>query len=102
MKTRTIFKPSDFESCGQLIVRESSTPHSDDIGFMSSVSYKIGWIMHGDKPNSTCMISLTDGMIIDVGTVEKLCENLNNDQFGYRPLTVSEMKQITEYLGNRF
>lgn len=102
MKTRTIFEPSDFEACGQMIVRNSSTPDSDDISFRCSVSYKIGWIINAEKGNSVCMISLTDGMIANLGTVEKLCDRLNNDHFGFRPLTVTEMAEMVQYLGNRF
>lgn len=101
MKTRIIFDPKDFPGSGQMIVRESSPKGSPDIGFLTSVSYKVGYIQSAEKKQKA-LIALSDGMIFSFDTIEDLCLNLNNDAFGYRPLTTDEIKSIAEWQGNRF
>lgn len=103
MKTRTIFEPSDFEGCGQLVVRNSSLADSMDLSYKASVSYKIGWIFEPNGETHYFLISLTDGMLIKCGpSLENLCTYLNNDSIGYRPLSKQELMDVTQYLGNRF
>jgi len=99
MKTNVYFEPSDFINGGQMIIRQSSTPGSKDVGFAASVAYKIGWTSRG---NTIMMISLSDGMCIDIPSIEKLCESLNTDAEGYRPMTLEEIHAIATFNGNRF
>ena len=85
-----------------MIIRESSKPNSKDISFMSSVSYKIGWRSAKGGANIALKISLTDGMCVEFETIEKLCERLNSDSFGFRPMTPKEIEQVMSDQGNRF
>lgn len=101
MKSQYIFEPSDFEGAGQIVIRQSASPKCTDIGFMASVTYKIGW-MTGDKRNHYCMVSMQDGMVIDYQNKEKLCDHLNNDSEGYRPISEKELLAVIQYCGNRF
>jgi hypothetical protein len=102
MKTRIYFEPEDFRSMGQMIIRQSSPIGSNDIGFMASVSYKIGWKSKSSGPNGAVKISLSDGMCIEYETIEKLCEILNNDVQGFRPMSQDEIDKVMSYNGNRF
>jgi len=48
------------------------------------------------------MISLSDGMVGNPMTEEHLCEHLNTDRFGYRPMTREEIVNILGKQGARF
>ena len=102
MKSKFVFESSDFEGSGQMVVRQSSPLGTTNISFMASVSYKIGWKSQPHSPNTALKISLTDGMCREFESLEKLCENLNNDECGYRPMTVEEIRAVMGYVGNRF
>lgn len=102
MKTKTIFEPSDFDGGGQMIIRNSSSIGSKDIGFAASVAYKIGWLAFKSGDSRYCMISLADGMTSKPRSLKDLCEYLNNDQCGFRPLTKEEAAAIILEVGNRF
>lgn len=103
MKTKTIFEPSDFKGCGQVVVRNSSPEDSTDLSFKASVSYKIGWMHAPNGENHYFMISLTDGMITRCGpSLENLCNYFNNDAVGFRPLTKQELMDVMQHLGNGF
>ena len=101
MKVKHQFEPLDFEGGGQMVIRNSSPPESKDLIFAASVAYKIGWLAGRDEPNY-CLISLTDGMIISGLTVDGLCEGLNTDECGFRPMTKEEIAAILSKVGNRF
>lgn len=97
---KIIFEPSDFRGSGQMVVRNSAPLGNDNISFLASVSYKVGYTY--TKEFSVCAISLSDGMITGFGSGEQLCEHLNNDSWGYRPMTKQEIRDVMEYCGNRF
>lgn len=100
MKIRRIFEPTDFEGCGQMLVRDNGT---DTAGQMSAVAYKVGYYPGAsDRDKNWALIALSDGQIKFYPTLEGLCEFLNNDQFGFRPLQDEEIVDITENVGNRF
>jgi hypothetical protein len=101
MKVKHQFEPSDFEGGGQMIIRNSSPPKSKDLSFAASVAYKICWLSGRDERNY-CLISLADGMIISGLTANRLCERLNEDEYGYRPMTKEEIAAIVSEVGNRF
>lgn len=100
MKIKHIFEPSDFEGCGQMIIR-NSYQHGDNIDFGVTVAYKIGYIPC-EKRNKRCKISLADGLIKVYESIEDLCKALNEDSEGFRPMTQSEIESILSRQGNRF
>jgi len=105
MKTRITFEPSDFYSSGQMIVRESASKECVDTGFLTSVSYKIGWGFHKDptvKGQAAYMIALSDGYVSSYDSIDALCKMINDDPCGYRPMTLAEMIAVMTYNGNRF
>ena len=101
MKTKYIFEPSDFKGSGQMIARDSSPPGSSDIAFLASVAFKIGWIVHSG-PNKIARVALTDGMVHTYENDKALCDMLNDDTFGFRPMTNEEITTVALYVGNRF
>lgn len=84
---------------GRYIIRQSSPfGKFSNMGFMLSVSYMIGYSFK-DKECKHKLISLADGMIMDLcETKEECAENLNKDSFGYRPMTKREMIKLLEYI----
>jgi hypothetical protein len=100
MQVRYKFFPDDFEGSGQMIIRNSFPIGSTDFLFGISVAYKIGYVDFSSK--STVMISLADGMVSKPKTLEELCNELNNDELGYRPMTEAEIENILGEQGNRF
>ena len=102
MKLKFKFEPSDFHNMGQMIICESCPRGCCDIGFMSTVSYKIGWKVPQQGPNIAMRISLCDGLCIEYPTVEKLCESLNADKQGFRPMSIDEIIAVMTFNGNRF
>jgi hypothetical protein len=90
MKIRHVFEPSDFEGAGQMVIRESYPIGDSNLGFGCSVAYKIGYIP-GEARNKRCKISLADGYIKVYDTIEELCDALNNDTEGFRPMTREEI-----------
>lgn len=99
--TRYEFEPQDFEGSGQMVIRNSAEPGCTDYTFMATVSYKIGY-QHSVGPNTVFMVSLADGQCRDYPSKAALCESLNKDQVGYRPMTDQEITQVTLDQGNRF
>lgn len=102
MKSKFYFEPSDFVSGGQMIIRQACSTNCKDIAFMCSVSYKIGWKSNLSKGNSVIKISLSDGMCIEYENEQVLCDKLNSDEQGYRPMTQQEINSVMNYCGNRF
>ena len=89
---KNIFKPADIQG-GMYIIRETSPKDSKNLGFAATVAFKIGWNAHVNGEYG--LIShFTDGMYMKYGTKEELCEKLNNDVAGYRPLTKQEYLKI--------
>jgi hypothetical protein len=102
MKHRVTFEPSDFVGSGQIIVRESFLRNNTDYKDALTVAYKVGYIPETSSDDRVVMISLVDGMIIKCGSINDLCEKLNNDIFGYRPMTIKEICGMITIDGNRF
>lgn len=101
MKIRHVFEPSDFAGSGQMIIRNSYKIGNSNTGFGASVAYKIGYIV-GVERNKRCKISLSDGLVMVYDSTEDLCNALNNDQYGFRPMTQNEISTILGEQGNRF
>ena len=93
MKTKTIWEKEDLKA-GRWIIRESSTDVSKNVGFACSVTYKLCWNV-GDPKWS--LVAMTDGMIGGMLNDEEMLKRLNDDRFGYRPLTYTEILSIVEY-----
>jgi len=102
---KNIWAPKDV-TAGLFIIRESSPKHPTkkgnssvpvpvNIGFARTVTYKIGFGQDKKKPYGLISV-MTDGWYHDVGTAEELCDKLNNDEYGYRPLTKEEMFKMLE------
>jgi hypothetical protein len=104
MKIKCTFTEEDFSGSGQMLIRNSAPLGCKDYGFMSTVSYKIGY-MPNPHPNGvgqwSCMISLADGMIIPYESMDALIEGVNNDYHGFRPMSQEEIRQVMEYTSNR-
>ena len=101
MKLKFYFSPSDFEARGQMIISESVLTGSNNFGSMSNLVYKVGYIQ-SIHSKLTALISLSDGMIIEYESIDKLCDFLNNDTKGFRPMTIEEIHNVMDYTGNRF
>lgn len=95
-----IFEPSDFEGCGQMIIRNSSPKGSKDYSYASTVCYKIGYKAGG---NDLFMFAMNDGLVMKIFEDEKeLCDYLNADPVGYRPMTRQDVINIISVEGGRF
>lgn len=101
IQTRHHFEKDDFYGSGQMIVRNSAKLGTENTLFMLSVSYKIGWILQreGYKP---ARISLSDGMVVEFTDITALCDALNSDDLGFRPMTTEEIVSVMSLEGNRF
>ena len=106
---RVVFSPDDFKGSGQTIVRCSYD--GEDHQFGASVAYKIGYIGSGVVASAglrsgfgqtILKISLADGMALEYASKEELCNALNNDSIGYRPLEESKLLVLVAMVGNRF
>lgn len=101
MKTRTTFEPKDFDARGQYVVRQNA--HVTNISYLTSVAYKVGYgYSQGVNKKVDYLISLADGLSIQFDSIEKLCDHLNQDKIGFRPLTRDELIAIADWQGNRF
>lgn len=96
---KILFEEKDFTGCGQMIIRNSFKPHSNDYAFGITVAYKVGWLVAN---KDILLISLADGMVKAFESVNALCKYLNEDEFGYRPMTKEEIHSILVSHGSRF
>lgn len=67
----------------------------------STVAYTVGYIRN-DELDGPVMISMADGMVIFYQSIDALCDHLNNDTYGYRPMTDNDLAEVSEAVGNRF
>lgn len=102
VKTTVRFEPQDFDGCGQMIIRNTAEPGCKSHTFMATVSYKIGYMFKDRISNTILKISLANGMCRAFPSVEALCEDLNNDEAGFRPMTNEEITQVMLSQGSRF
>jgi hypothetical protein len=103
MKKIFKFEVKDFEGCGQMVIRNSFPENSKDYSFGATVSYKIGWMSSARSVGNIIMlVSLADGMCLRFDSEQALCDHLNNDSEGYRPMSKVEIARIMETQGNRF
>lgn len=101
MKTRTTFEPSDFKGAGQMVVRDTFPVGCKDYDHGICVAYKVCWLT-GEPANDYFLAALSDGMLIKFDTITALCNHLNSDEEGFRPLQRDEMAEIIKRHGNRF
>lgn len=94
MKIKFIWEVSDIE-CGMYFIKNSSPLGSADLSFASTVCFKLGFL-HTDGEKSYVLISMmTDGMVYKkMETKEDVVNMLNEESFGYRPLTKDEYVAI--------
>ena len=97
MKNRLIWQKEDLKA-GRWIIRESSRTGTQDIGFATSVSYKLCWNPIGPK---WCLVAMNDGMISKALSQEDMLKRLNEDKFGYRPMTHAEILNVVCYTQNQ-
>ena len=81
---------------GRWITRQSCPEDSENLSFMASVTYKLGFFLNGS--NRYCKISVCDGMILSYNSKKELLESINNDAEGYRPTTLSEYTRMSKHL----
>ena len=99
MKERIEFAPVDLQGSGQMVIRRSYT--GKDKAFGVTVAYKVGYLPEF-TPSKVLLISLADGMATLFPSKEALCNYLNTDGHGFRPMTATEIRDILGKQGNRF
>jgi len=98
MKVKTIYTWEEKDlGNGRWITRQSSSPNSNNISFMCSVTYKLGFMIT-PRGNKYYKISVCDGMVIAYDSKEALINALNEDREGYRPTLPIEYSRMSEYL----
>jgi hypothetical protein len=102
MKTQVIFEPSDFNCCGQLIIRNSFPRGQTNYDSAIMVAYKIGVLQRVNDCRLFMKISLADGLCRSYLSTEELCEELNSDSYGFRPMSDEEIVGVARVGGNRF
>lgn len=95
MKVRYVWEQLDIR-LGRYIVRQSSPKGSENVSFMCSVMYKIGFL--AAHRNNRCLISITDGMVLSHADAKSLADHLNRDVHGFRPTTQKEVVSAIKYL----
>ncbi|MDE2104488.1 MAG: hypothetical protein KGL39_45050 [Patescibacteria group bacterium] len=101
MKHNIQFNPEDFKGSGQLVIRNSSTRGSKDYGFAVTVAYKVGYLP-GREKQSVLLVALSDGMATRFDSKQQLCDFLNADSEGFRPMSTSEIRNVLAFQGARF
>lgn len=86
---KNIWKTEDI-TAGLYIIRESSPKNSPHIGFARTVTFKIGFSRTNEEKPYGKISCMCDGWYCPIGTKEQVAEYLNNDEYGYRPLTKEE------------
>lgn len=99
MKVKCEFEEKDFKGRGQLIVRQDAKPNDISPTLVYKIGYGYPERHKGQKP---CLISMADGLVNFYSDIGALLHELNNDPFGYRPLTDKEIVQVFSKQGNRF
>lgn len=86
---KNIWKEEDIKA-GLLIIRESSPKDSENLSFAATVCFKIGYDNSHLKKYGKISF-LTDGWYCPLTeTKAEYAKWLNEDCFGYRPLTIEE------------
>jgi len=96
---------------GMYVIRESAPKPIEEHGnkgFASSVTYQVGWIPswheETDQYNDYVLLAITDGMIIlsnEQLSRKGLADHMNEDNCGYRMLTLSELNYMNNRLKGR-
>ena len=100
MLMRHTWLPEDIEA-GLFVIRNSAPKDSKDLGFMRTVTYKVGFlpeqltVSSGSGEKYVKMSVMTDGFVTLPKTKVELAEIFNNDAYGYRPAT---RKEITDMI----
>lgn len=97
---KILFEEKDFDGAGQMIIRNSFKPGSTDYAFGITVAYKMGWLI--GNPTHVLLISLADGTCKPFKSINDLCKYLNEDEFGFRPMSKEEIHSILVTHGSRF
>ena len=95
MKQKYVFEPEDFEGSGQMLIRDDFKGRDPVFGV--TVAYKVGYMS-----GTPAWISLADGAARLYSDYSELCEMLNNNPIGFRPMTKDEIVSILGGQGNRF
>lgn len=84
---RLLFEESDIKA-GRFVISNRSPLGSNDYSFAESVTYKICFRQTREGVKYF-LASVRDGMLMNEGSKNELCKNLNRKE-GYRILTKSE------------
>jgi hypothetical protein len=89
-----IFEEKDIEACLYVICQTAQDIFKNP-SFAATVVYKIGFcnspeLEEATKGNLGSISCLTDGWYRHIGGKKEVCEWLNNDPRGFRPLTKEE------------
>lgn len=101
MKSKILFHPEDLKGSGQLVIRNSFPQNSNDYRYASTVCYKVGYLPERKK-NVVLLIAMSDGLATQYKSKSDLCDFLNNDDPGFRPMTDKEIRNIFGDQGSRF
>jgi hypothetical protein len=96
MIIKHFFEPKDFYAMGQTITRKSEKL---SITLVYKIGYKYGDV---DKPAQAVLIAMSDGLCEVFDNTETLCDRLNKDELGFRPITTEELVHLMKEQGNRF
>ena len=90
---KNLFTEQELQS-GLFLVRNDAGKPFKDLGFARTVTFKVGF-SHDSEMKYGLSSVLTDGFYVGVAkTLKELVEHLNNNEFGYRPLTKDELFQL--------
>lgn len=90
-----IFEEKDIQA-GLYVIRQSSPKGSKDLMFASTVCYKVAYTNNNtEKPYGLCNFT-TDGWYYPIGDKKAICDHLNNDRDGFRPLQKEELIEILQ------
>jgi hypothetical protein len=93
---RSHWEKSDIKP-GRYVI--SKAPGSNDtLSYKSTVTYKICWLTEKEKGSVWCFVSVTDGMIIKVGTKQDLADKFNSSKNGFEPIPHKELMEIFDFL----
>ena len=80
---------------GTFIIKNNVSNPIMDVGFASTMAFKVVFVVgQYEKQYGLCNF-LTDGWVsLQAKTIGELAEQLNNDEYGYRYMTKDEVIQI--------
>ena len=92
---KNIFTESELK-CGMFLIRNDASRPFKNVGFATTVVFKVGFEMNPKDDKKYGLISvLTDGRYCPIAKdLKELAEYLNKDERGYRPITKDEFIEL--------